>query len=118
MRQEVVGRYVSPRQIEFLTFAINQRDSGANVFTRHRSFSRVNHRDAGQTREFVGLARNRDALIHRTELHRTRYFGDDRVCVWIPSRNNITRRNRGFVLHPNCGAIRHLISLSLSAHRV
>ena len=43
-----------------------------------------NHRDTGQTREFIGLARNRNALVHTAELHRTRHLSDDRVCVRIP----------------------------------
>ena len=55
---------------------------------------RIHHDRARQAGDLVDLALHRDAVDEVLELDEARHFGDDRVGVRIPGRDDLARLDR------------------------
>ena len=109
---------ISARQSKLFPFGIYQGNSRADILARSGTLARIHHRDAAEAGELIGLTLNGHALFHTAELHGARHLSDDGVCVWIPCSDDITRAHLSLITHFDGGTIRHLVTLTLTAHLI
>ena len=99
---------------QFLAVFTDQLGHWTQVLGRAHTLFRIEHNDAGQACKFINLLIDRNAVNEVFEFQTTGNLGYNRVSMWIPGRDDLSRLHCSAVLRGNGRAVRHLIPLSLT----
>ena len=101
--------------LDFFVLLVEQLDLRTQGLGQATAALRIDRDQGRQTGDFVDLASDGDALFHVFEAHGTGVLGDDRTGQRIPGCQGGAGLDDHAVLDDQGGAVRHLVTLPLTA---
>ena len=114
-RQRVDRRNVGVGEADFLALGIQQLGRRAQVPTAHAALLRIHDQVAGEAGDLVHLLGDRDLLDEVLELQKAADFGDHRMGVRIPGRDDLAAIDLGAIVDIDDRAVRDPVALALAA---